>query len=149
VVQVVAGHRGSHFDLIPLLQQQAAELLNRRKALDHLIGEAGEGLVTENMRVLLHGSSGALSTGGYGTALGVVKTAVSKGRFVKVIVAESRPDMAGGRICAWEAAKCGVSTSVCVDAAVGHVISTGLVDAVLVEAHTVWRRRRSALPVHG
>lgn len=135
--RTVTSHRGTHGALIDLLHEKAAELLSARTTLDRLMGEMGEGLIEGGMRVLLHGNSGALGTGGYGTALGLVKTAVSRGKTVKVIIAEARPDMQGGRVCAWEAASCGLSTSVCVDAAVGHVVTQDLIDVVVVEAQKV------------
>ena len=53
---------------------------------------------------------------------------------MSVVIAESRPDLAGGRVGAYEALKSGVKTTVCTDAAVGHVISQRMVDAVFVDA---------------
>ena len=56
---------------------------------------------------------------------------------VDIIIAEARPDLQGGRICAWEAVQSGIHTSVCVDAAVGHVLTNNKIACVIVDAQRV------------
>lgn len=56
---------------------------------------------------------------------------------VKITIAEARPDLQGARVGAWEAAKCKLSTKICVDGAVGHLVQRKAVDAVIVEAQRV------------
>ena len=56
---------------------------------------------------------------------------------VNIIIAEARPDLQGGRICAWEAVQSGIHTSVCVDAAVGHVLTNNNIGCVIVDAQRV------------
>jgi methylthioribose-1-phosphate isomerase len=90
------------------------------------------------LQVLTHGSTGWLAGGQVGTALGVVDVAVERGQPVHVFVAESRPDLEGTRLAAWELAGAGVPHTVIADGAAGWLIATrGEVDAVIVGAETI------------
>jgi methylthioribose-1-phosphate isomerase len=63
------------------------------------------GVYVAQEKILLHGSTGALATGGFGVSLGAIKTAKANGKAVSIVIAEARPDMAGGRVGAYEALK--------------------------------------------
>jgi methylthioribose-1-phosphate isomerase len=134
----VTEHRGTHPALLERLTLRADELQSSRYTLDNAIAEQGEAFIKPGMKILLHGSSGALATGGFGTALGAVKASKNNGKGgVSLVIAESRPDMAGGRVCAYEALKFGIKTAVCADSAVGHVLQQKVVDCVIVDAMKV------------
>ena len=88
-------------------------------------------------RVLTHCNAGALATGGYGTALGVVRAAVESGKRVRVIADETRPLLQGARLTAWELARDGIDCTVIVDSAAGSLMRRKAIDAVIVGADRI------------
>lgn len=96
------------------------------------IGLNGLELVPQNARFIHHCNTGALATSGYGTALGVIRTAHEHGRNVFVYVDETRPRLQGSRLTAWELTKLGIPFNVIVDGASGHVMHTRGVDLCVV-----------------
>jgi eIF-2B alpha/beta/delta-like uncharacterized protein len=97
-----------------------------------LPGEPGDPL-----HVLVAGSTGAMGSGQFGTALGAVMALHHAGRPIHALVAETRPAMIGGRIAAWELRQAGVPHAVVTDAAAPGCIASGEVGAVLVTAERV------------
>lgn len=130
----VSEHRGTHPALLERLTLRADELQSARMALDSAISDMGDEFIKTGEKILLHGSTGALATGGFGMSLGAIKCAKANGKQVSVIIAEARPDMAGGRVGAYEALKSGIKTAVCCDSAVGHVLEQKMVESVIVDA---------------
>ena len=106
-------------------------------AANKRIGSYGAALLREQSTVLTHCNAGALATGGYGTALGVIRTAVAGSRLRHVIATETRPLLQGARLTAWELARDGISFELIVDSAAGSVLRRGLVDAVIVGADRI------------
>jgi methylthioribose-1-phosphate isomerase len=90
-----------------------------------------------SLHVLVTGSTGAMGSGQFGTALGAVMAVHHAGRPVHVLVAETRPAMIGGRLAAWELRQAGVPHAVVTDAAAPGCIASGEVGAVLVTADRV------------
>ena len=101
------------------------------------IGRVGAELIKDNSVVLTHCNAGALATAGYGTALGVVRGAVEAGKNIKVIATETRPFLQGARLTAWELDKDGIPVSLITDNMVGHIMSKGMVDAVVLGADRI------------
>lgn len=101
------------------------------------IGEHGEKLIPNGATVLTHCNAGALATAGYGTALGIIRTCVKKGKKVRVIATETRPLLQGARLTAWELRREGISVKVIVDSAAGYLIKLGEVDVILVGADRI------------
>ena len=101
------------------------------------IGAHGAALLRQQSTVLTHCNAGALATGGFGTALGVIRTAVADRRLRHVIATETRPLLQGARLTAWELARDGISYDLIVDSAAGSVLRRGLVDVVLVGADRI------------
>jgi methylthioribose-1-phosphate isomerase len=97
------------------------------------VGEVGAG----PLRLLVHGQSGTLAGGQFGTALAIAISAHHADREVRVIVPEARPGFAGARITCWELASAGVPHLLVTDAAAPSLIAGGEVDAVLVPADRV------------
>ena len=89
------------------------------------------------LRILTHGSTGALSGGQFGTALGAIQVLHHANRPVHAWVAETRPAFTGSRVTAWELDQAGVAHTVVVDGAAPQLIATGEVDAVLVGAERI------------
>jgi methylthioribose-1-phosphate isomerase len=91
------------------------------------------------LSLLTHCNAGALATGGYGTALGVVRGLVEAGIRVQVTATETRPYLQGARLTAWELARDGIAVQVVSDGMVGHCMQRGLVRAVVVGADRIAR----------
>lgn len=101
------------------------------------LGELGAGLVADGANVLTHCNAGALATGGYGTALGVVRAAVEAGKHVHVWVDETRPVLQGARLTAWELGRAGIPNTLVVDSAAASLMARGLVDVCVVGADRI------------
>jgi methylthioribose-1-phosphate isomerase len=87
--------------------------------------------------ILTHCNTGALATGGAGTALGVIAAAWDSGRRFTVFADETRPLFQGARLTAWELVKRGIPVTVLVDSAAGHLLATGRIAAVIVGADRI------------
>lgn len=89
------------------------------------------------LRILTHGSTGALSSGQFGTALGAIQVLHHASRPVHAWIAETRPTFAGSRVTAWELGQADVAHTVVIDSAAPNLIATGEVDVVLVGAERI------------
>jgi len=103
------------------------------------LGKYGADLIEDGDTVLTQCNAGALATVGYGTALGVVRAAVQQGKFVKVLVPETRPALQGARLTAFELSRDQIPCTLIADTAVGHMMSLGRVDKVVVGADRITR----------
>jgi len=103
------------------------------------IGELGAASVPDGARILTYCNAGALATGGYGTALGVIRAAWDAGKKISVIACETRPLFQGARLTAWELAKDGIPVEVITDSMVAQLMGRGGVDLVVVGADRVAR----------
>ena len=101
------------------------------------LGAHGAEVVPAEGRVLTHCNAGALATGGYGTALGVIRAAVEKGKRVAVFADETRPFLQGARLTAWELLRDGIETTVITDSMAGPLMREGRVDVVVVGADRI------------
>jgi methylthioribose-1-phosphate isomerase len=101
------------------------------------IGQYGAELLGQNITLLTHCNAGALATGGYGTALGVVRAAVESGRKVAVFADETRPYLQGARLTAWELHRDGIDVTLITDNMSGHFFQQGRFDAVVVGADRI------------
>jgi len=119
------------------LLAEAEAILAEDVAACRALGRHGAALVPEGARILTHCNAGALATGGYGTALGVVRAAVEAGRHVSVLADETRPFLQGARLTAWELARDGIPVAVVTDGMPAHLMRAGEVDLVIVGADRV------------
>ncbi len=101
------------------------------------IGRHGNPLLPEKACVLTHCNTGSLATGGYGTALGVIRTAVKAGKQIRVYATETRPFLQGARLTAWELQKEGIPVRVIADSMAGFYLQHGKVDCVIVGADRI------------
>jgi methylthioribose-1-phosphate isomerase len=108
------------------------------------MGHHGAGLLAPGARVLTHCNAGALATGGYGSALGVVRAAHARDPGLHVWVDETRPLLQGSRLTAWELAEDGIPHTLIADVAAGQLFSRGLVDAVVFGADRIARNGDAA-----
>ena len=101
------------------------------------MGEHGAALLPASVRLLTHCNAGALATAGYGTALGVIRSAAKAGKVKAVFADETRPYLQGARLTAWELLREGIPTTLIADNMAGHLMSRGEIDAVIVGADRI------------
>jgi len=101
------------------------------------IGDAGGPLLPERARVLTHCNAGALATAGYGTALGVIRSAARDGRLLHVLASETRPFLQGARLTAWELQQDSIPVELVTDSMCGALMRQGEIDAVVVGADRI------------
>lgn len=101
------------------------------------MGDLGAELLPTGVRILTHCNAGALATAGYGTALGVIRSAARQGKVKRVFAGETRPYLQGARLTAWELVQEGIPTTLIADNMAGHMMATGEVDAVIVGADRI------------
>jgi len=95
------------------------------------------GLISPGSRVYTHCNTGVLATGGYGTALGTVRTAWELGLVAQVWVGETRPLLQGARLTAWELEQVGIPFAIVADGAAASLMARGEVDCVLTGADRI------------
>jgi methylthioribose-1-phosphate isomerase len=103
------------------------------------IGAFGAQSVPDGATVLTHCNAGALATGGYGTALGVIRAARDAGKRVRVLADETRPYLQGARLTAWELARSGIDVTVICDNSAAYWFGRGAIDLTVVGADRVAR----------
>jgi methylthioribose-1-phosphate isomerase len=91
----------------------------------------------EKLCLLTHCNAGALATAGYGTALGVVRSAWTQGRLARLYADETRPRLQGARLTSWECVQEGIPVTVISDSMAAHCMKQGLIDAVVVGADRI------------
>jgi methylthioribose-1-phosphate isomerase len=101
------------------------------------LGDHGARLLPEGARVYTHCNAGALATGGYGTALGVVRSAWRDGRLSRVWAGETRPWLQGARLTAWECEQERIPCTLVADSVAASLMAKGQIDAVIVGADRV------------
>ena len=101
------------------------------------MGERGAAFLNEGSRVLTHCNAGALATGGYGTALGVIRTGFRNGLIQKVFADETRPWLQGARLTAWELSHDGIPVTLIPDSAAAYLMKNGQFDWVIVGADRI------------
>lgn len=89
------------------------------------------------LRILTHCNAGALATAGYGTALGVVRSAWREGRLERVFADETRPRLQGAKLTAWECVQEGIPVTVITDNMAAHCMKLGMIDMVVVGADRI------------
>ena len=101
------------------------------------MGAHGAELLPDEGGVLTHCNAGALATCGYGTALGVIRAAVERGKNIHVYADETRPFLQGARLTAWELMADGIPTTVICDNMAASLMRAGKINAVVVGADRI------------
>ena len=113
-------------ELVATLRCRAAAALHAEEVERcHLIGDHGAALIPDGGAVLTHCNAGALATGGYGTALGVIRSAHSRDPSISVWVDETRPLLQGARLTAWELVEDGIPATLVTDSMAGWLMAAG------------------------
>jgi len=119
------------------LEAEAHAILAEDLAANRALGDHGATLVPDNARILTHCNAGALATAGYGTALGVVRSAHARGKLSLLWVDETRPVMQGSRLTAWECVREGIPHRLIADVAAASVMARGDVDLIVTGADRI------------
>jgi len=119
------------------LRRESQDILERDIEINRRIGEHGLPLIPDTATILTHCNAGSLATGGYGTALGVIRAAHEAGKDIHVVVDETRPLLQGMRLTAFELMEEGIPTTVIVDSAAGYLMRRGEVDLVIIGADRI------------
>lgn len=97
----------------------------------------GAAIIRDGFTILTHCNAGTLATGGYGTALGVIRAARAQGKTVEVVATETRPLLQGARLTAWELMQDGIPVTLITDSMAGHFLSRGRIDCAVVGADRI------------
>jgi methylthioribose-1-phosphate isomerase len=119
------------------VEEEAKRILEEDIAMNERMGRYGAALMPDSGTILTHCNAGALATGGYGTALGVIRAAVAAGKKVQVFADETRPFLQGARLTAWELAQDGIPVTLITDSMAGHFMKSGQVQCVIVGADRI------------
>lgn len=124
-------------EVLAKLIEEAKTVRAEDIAICQAIGEHGSALVVDGKTVLTHCNAGALATAGYGTALGVIRSAVKAGKKIDVFADETRPFLQGARLTAWELQQDGIETTVITDNMAGYFMKKGRIGCVVVGADRI------------
>ncbi len=122
---------------ITALTQLAEQIHADDIAANHAMGERGADVIGDAKAVLTHCNAGALATGGYGTALGVIRSAFKRGQLQNVFADETRPWLQGARLTVWELAQDGIPATLIADSAAAWLMKSGKVDWIIVGADRI------------
>lgn len=128
-VAVQAGSTG--MEVTEILEAEALAIWEEDIRGNIKMGNLGQEFLPDQGGVLTHCNAGALATGGYGTALGVIRAALSHGKDIRIHADETRPWFQGSRLTAWELLKDGIDVTLIVDSAAGIMMKSGRINAVV------------------
>lgn len=117
---------------LPRLEAEARAIHREDVQMNETMGKAGAELVPQGARILTHCNAGALATGGYGTALGVIRTAHAQGKVSMVYADETRPLLQGARLTAYELVRDRIPVTLICDDMAGYLMAQGKIDLVVV-----------------
>ena len=120
-----------------LLEQEAVAIYNEDIEANREIGKNGARFINDGDVVMTHCNTGALATGGYGTALGVIRSAVAEGKKIQVFACETRPYLQGARLTAWELLQDNIPVTLITDSMSGYFMKSGVIKKVIVGADRI------------
>ena len=132
VASVAAGTGAPAREIADMLEAEAMAIWEEDIRGNIEMGRMGSRLLPSEGGVLTHCNAGALATGGYGTALGVIRAAAASGRNMEIFADETRPWFQGARLTAWELIQDGLDVTLIVDNAAGLLMEMGRIKAVVV-----------------
>src|SRR5665648_583456 len=138
VLLVAQEHAGEPVSAVKArLVAEAQTMLKEDDTTNRRMAQAGQVLIHDGQRVLTHCNTGALATGAYGTALGVLRAAWEAGKRFSVWVDETRPLLQGARLTTWELGKLGIPYTLIPDGAAATLMHQGKVDLVILGADRI------------
>jgi methylthioribose-1-phosphate isomerase len=126
-------------DIRETIVAEAQLMANEDIEANRKMGANGAQLIQDGDTVLTHCNTGTMATVSYGTALGVVRSAIAQGKKVNLIATETRPRQQGAKITVYEAMSDKIPTTLIVDSAVGIAMSKGMINKVIVGADRITR----------
>lgn len=136
--KVAQAHAGEPVSAIKeRLVAEAQAVLKEDETINRHLAQTGQVLIHEGQRILTHCNTGALATGAYGTALGVLRAAWEAGKRFSVWVDETRPLLQGARLTTWELGKLGIPYTLIPDGAAAALMQQGKVDLVILGADRI------------
>jgi len=124
-------------ETVEALVEEAGRILGEQLEADLSLSRLGAGLLKPGDTVLTHCNAGALATGGFGTALGVIKQAFSEGKNIRAFATETRPLLQGARLTAFELKKSGIPFTLITDSMAGYFMRKGQIQAVITGADRI------------
>jgi len=124
-------------DMRRALVNEAQQIHEEQIVTDRYISQLGAKLFERGGAILTHCNAGALATGGFGTALGVIKQAYAEGKAITVIATETRPLLQGARLTAFELQKAGIPFTLITDSMAGSFMRQGKIQAVITGADRI------------
>lgn len=128
-------------DPVPVLEAEARAIHESDREANLTMAQLGVDLIRKQQgnaqTILTHCNTGALATGGFGTALGVIRGAFLEGMVERVYTGETRPWLQGARLTAWELANEGIPVTLSTDSAAAHILKTKGVTWVIVGADRI------------
>lgn len=121
----------------PALLREALTIHEEDIAANRHMGKLGAALIADGRQVLTHCNTGSLATGGYGTALGVIRSAWQAGTLDMVYATETRPWLQGARLTAWELKQDNIPVTLIADSAAGFLLSQGQIQWVITGADRI------------
>ena len=119
--------------------REAEEIAEEDIRINKLLGKNGAKLLDDGDNVLTHCNAGRLACVGWGTALGVIRSAVAAGKHIHVYACETRPLHQGSRLTAWELAQDKIPVTLICDSMSGSLMRKGKIDKVIVGADRITR----------
>ena len=136
-IQLANSISGSINDIVDALKENSIKLENEDIEINKKMGDYGAQVVPKGATILTHCNAGALATVGYGTALGVIRSAYAKDPTIKVFADETRPRQQGARLTTWELTQDGIPTTLITDGMCSYFMSKGMIDMVVVGADRI------------
>ena len=136
-IGIIKNSKSDITGLIDELRQNAIKLENEDIEINKKIGDYGAEVVPKGATILTHCNAGALATVGYGTALGVVRSAYAKDNTIQVFADETRPRQQGARITTFELAMDGIPVTLITDGMCSYFMNKGMIDMVVVGADRI------------
>ena len=138
MIKIVEGmHDDQVEEIKEAIRKESQMILERDIEINHKIGQRGLALIPDKASILTHCNAGALATGGYGTALGVIRVASEAGKDIHVFVDETRPLLQGMRLTAFELREDKIPATVIVDSAAGYLMRKKRIDLVITGADRI------------
>ena len=128
---------GNTVDIKDAMLKEALLMLEEDIEINQRMGRFGAELIPDVANILTHCNAGALATVGYGTALGVVRSAVADGKKIHVYADETRPRLQGMKLTAWELSQDGIPVTIIADNMAASLMRQGKIDVVIVGADRI------------
>ncbi len=119
------------------MENEALKILHDDIESNKTMGKHGSRFLSDGDVVMTHCNAGALATGGYGTALGVIRAAVEEGKKIQVYACETRPLLQGARLTSWELFRDGIPVTLITDNMAGYFMNKGVINKVIVGADRI------------